>query len=59
MHKEFLIFPAFNRRSMDETQHPELSRANRRSLALSLIVLDVDHFKKVNDMFAWAAGNLF
>lgn len=47
----------FNRRYMDETLHRELTRALRKSLPLSVIVLDIDHFKKVNDNFGHDAGD--
>jgi len=47
----------FNRRYMDETLRRELSRAARKSVPLSLIVLDVDHFKKINDLFGHDAGD--
>jgi diguanylate cyclase (GGDEF)-like protein len=47
----------YNRRYMDETLHRELSRALRKSTPLSLIVLDIDHFKKINDLFGHDAGD--
>ena len=47
----------FNRRYMDETLRRELSRAARKGVPLSLIVLVVDHFKKINDMFGHDGGD--
>jgi len=47
----------FNRRYMDETLNRELARASRKSLPLSVIVLDIDHFKNVNDKFGHDAGD--
>ena len=35
----------------------ELARASRTSSALSLVVFDVDHFKRLNDSFGHAAGD--
>jgi diguanylate cyclase (GGDEF)-like protein len=47
----------FNRHYMEETLRRELIRAVRKSMPLSLIVLDVDHFKTVNDTFGHDAGD--
>ncbi len=47
----------FNRRYMDETLSRELSRAARKSMPLSCVMLDVDHFKKINDTFGHEAGD--
>jgi diguanylate cyclase (GGDEF)-like protein len=47
----------FNRRYFDETLRRELARSRRMASPLSLVVLDVDHFKHVNDGFGHAAGD--
>lgn len=48
----------FNRRYMDETLRRELSRAARKSGCLSCVMLDVDHFKQINDTYGHDAGDL-
>lgn len=47
----------FNRRFMDETLHRELIRAERKGTCLSLLVLDLDHFKHLNDTYGHDAGD--
>lgn len=47
----------FNRRYFDETLKRELARSRRMAAPLSLVVLDVDHFKRVNDGFGHAIGD--
>jgi diguanylate cyclase (GGDEF)-like protein len=46
-----------NRRSLDETLAAEAARAVRYELPLSLILFDIDHFKKVNDEHGHQAGD--
>jgi diguanylate cyclase len=46
-----------NRRSLTETLHAEVRRHRRSGQALTLVLADVDHFKKVNDTHGHAAGD--
>ncbi len=48
----------FNRRYLEETLDRELSRATRERSPLSLAVLDIDHFKLLNDTHGHAAGDV-
>jgi len=48
----------FNRRYMEETLERELARCLRENLPLSLVVMDIDYFKKINDTFGHKAGDL-
>lgn len=46
-----------NRRGGDDAIARELSRASRRPAPLSLVMIDIDHFKKINDTHGHAAGD--
>ncbi len=47
----------FNRRYFDEELHNELSRASRRRVPLSMLMIDVDHFKNYNDTYGHLNGD--
>lgn len=46
-----------NRRSFDDRLPAELDRARRYEHPLSLLMLDIDHFKRVNDRYGHAVGD--
>ncbi len=48
---------AYNRRYLDDRLQSELSYARRHGTDLSLLLLDIDHFKTVNDRFGHPAGD--
>ena len=48
----------FNRRYMEESLELECARAQRAGNNLSVVMADIDHFKRFNDTFGHDAGDL-
>lgn len=46
-----------NRRMLDESLAAEVARAEQTGRALSILMFDVDHFKKFNDQYGHAQGD--
>jgi two-component system cell cycle response regulator len=51
------LLETFNRRYLDEKLPQEIARAARYRRPLSLVMCDIDYFKKVNDSYGHAAGD--
>ncbi len=47
----------YNRRYLEETLWRELDRAGREGHPLSILMVDVDHFKRLNDTYGHPAGD--
>jgi diguanylate cyclase (GGDEF)-like protein len=48
----------YNRRFLDETLTRELSRAERDKYSVSVVMLDLDHFKMFNDTYGHDVGDM-
>jgi len=55
--REDQLTGALNRRGLDEAFTRELARADRLEAPLSIALLDIDHFKKLNDSLGHQAGD--
>jgi diguanylate cyclase (GGDEF)-like protein len=47
----------FNRRYLEETLDRELARASREAYSICLLMIDLDHFKRINDSYGHEAGD--
>ncbi len=47
----------YNRQHFDKLVRKEISRVNRYGGELSMIMVDIDHFKSINDTFGHVAGD--
>lgn len=49
----------FNRRYLEETLPREIARAGRQNYPVVVVMIDIDHFKRVNDTFGHEGGDHF
>jgi len=48
-----------NRRALEERLEAEISRSQRHQIKTSIVLVDVDHFKTINDTLGHAAGDRY
>ncbi|MGC3218415.1 GGDEF domain-containing protein, partial [Pseudomonas aeruginosa] len=47
----------YNRRKFEQCLHHEWMRRQRQGRATALVMIDVDHFKRINDLFGHSSGD--
>lgn len=52
-----LLTEVFNRRAFEQAAVKEMSRCARHKTLLSVLLLDVDHFKRINDRYGHLVGD--
>lgn len=55
--REDQLTGALNRRGLDETMDRELKKSDRNKSVLSIAMIDIDNFKKLNDSLGHQAGD--
>jgi diguanylate cyclase (GGDEF)-like protein len=48
----------YNRRYLNESLPRELARSGRNAMPVALMLIDLDHFKRINDSFGHEAGDI-
>ncbi|MBN2618059.1 MAG: diguanylate cyclase [Spirochaetales bacterium] len=48
----------FNRRRLDELLNKEITKSQRHNLSLSILMIDIDFFKKINDSYGHDIGDV-